>query len=81
MFGFGLVKLLLTVIAVAAVWYGFKVVARRVSGGGKLDEREPPQSAERRIEAEEMTACPTCGVYVPRDGARACDRDDCPYPA
>ncbi len=86
MFGFSLTKLLFTIAIVLIVWYGFKMVGRldaerkqRV----KAAARKTPKS--RRSEAasndtEDMVACPSCGTYVSVGGARACGRDDCPYP-
>jgi uncharacterized protein len=77
MFGFGLTKLLFTVLVVAAVWYGFKAFTGRGSrsGGGAVDDEQNP-----RIDAEDMTACPVCGHYVAGDKATSCGRGDCPYP-
>ena len=76
MFGFGLGKLLILVIVVAAVWYGFKFV-------GRLDRKR-----KREIEGEkskpsdsigEMEKCRICGTYVVAGRAENCGRKGCPY--
>ncbi len=81
MFGFGFSKLLVLVIIVLAVWYGFKYVGqldrarkekqagnpRRQAGGGKTPE------------IEDTEQCPVCGAYVVARSASPCERPDCPY--
>ena len=62
-------KLLLLAIAVAAVWYGFKVFSRP-----SRRNAAPSPTVERTIK------CPQCGVYVPMINAPSCGRDGCPYP-
>ncbi len=85
MFGFSLQKLLFTILIIAIVWYGFKMLAR-------LQERRDSEKTLRRApsnrgrdkdkpaDAEDMVACATCGAFVPARRARSCGRDDCPYP-
>jgi hypothetical protein len=85
MFGFSLPKLLFTILIVVVVIYGFKAIGRLQ----EHREREVAESKRRRpragsgaraADAEDMVACPVCGTYVSAAGARACGRDDCPYP-
>ncbi len=85
MFGFGVGKLLFTVLVVAAVWYGFRyftgknsILARKgdkdggnVGGGG---------AGKPQVDAEDLSACPVCGTYVRTGDASSCGRGDCPYP-
>ena len=84
MFGFSLQKLLFTILVIAIVWYGFKMIARiqeRRSESDAASRRAP--SRRRRggaAEAEEMVACGLCGTFVPARNARSCGRDDCPWP-
>lgn len=91
MFGFSLPKLLLLALVVAVVWYGFRMFERR---GARARRNEVERAAEaavratverRRAEKREdsvaTAACGTCGNYVPVEGARACGREGCPYPA
>jgi len=91
MFGFSISKVLLTAIAIAIVWYGWKwmnrVQARR---RGELDEfGRPPISRgrwsrsrrrerDRRPATEDLVQCTVCGAYVPAGGGGACERSDCP---
>ncbi|MCP5372523.1 MAG: hypothetical protein H6907_12405 [Hyphomicrobiales bacterium] len=94
MFGLSLTKILFTIIAVAAIWYGFKWLNRvqdnrdarprgRVNGGGRPKARGGPSRAAPEAadpDVEDMVACPTCGDFVTARGARSCGRDNCPYP-
>ena len=86
MFGFSLQKLLFTILVIAVVWYGFKMIARlqeKRSGGDERSRRAPSRRRRRRgapVEAEEMVACALCGTFVATRNARSCGRDDCPYP-
>ena len=88
MFGFSLPKLLFTILVIAAVWYGFKMLARWQERRENADgaERAPARRRRRRREtaaapeAEDMVACALCGTYVAAQGARSCGRADCPYP-
>lgn len=86
MFGFSLQKLLFTILVIAIVWYGFKMIARiqeRRSEGDAASRRAPSRRRRRSgaaAEAEEMVACALCGTFVPARNARSCGRDDCPWP-
>jgi uncharacterized protein len=87
MLGFSLQKLLVLLLIVGAVWYGFKFVTRLQQArdsegkprsrvrGGKPPASEPSASAE----VEDMVRCPTCGAFVAARSASPCKRDDCPY--
>jgi uncharacterized protein len=76
MFGFGLGKLVVLALIVAAVWYGFKFV-------GRLDRQRKRKLKEDRKEAadsiDEMEKCPVCGTYVVAGSAADCGRPGCPY--
>jgi uncharacterized protein len=76
MFGIGFGKLLLLVLIVVAVWYGFKFV-------GRLDRKRKRDLAEKKNKdidsIGKMDKCPTCGTYVVADRARNCGRQGCPY--
>ena len=88
MLGFSIQKLLFTVAAIFAVWYGFKWVGRMK----KVREREARERLRRQAgngggagtsesgAAEEMVECPTCGAFVAITGAKSCGKADCPYP-
>jgi ribosomal protein L32 len=76
MFGFGFSKLLLLVIIVAVIWYGFKTI-------GRQDERRPGKAGGKRKHTadsiDKMDKCPVCGTYVVSDRAANCGRQGCPY--
>lgn len=78
--GFGLTKLLFTVLVVAAVWYGFRYFSGRNSnadgGGGSVGGGG---SGKPKVDAEDLTACPVCGTFVRASTATSCGRGDCPY--
>ena len=76
MLGFGLGKLLILVLVVLGVWYGFKFV-------GRLDEKR-----KKRLEQEsekdsqifgEMIECSVCKTFVVAKSAKDCGRKGCPY--
>ena len=76
MFGFGFGKLLVLVIIVAAVWYGFKLV-------GRLDRQRREKIAQKKKKGTDsvgkMEQCKICGTYVLASGTRNCGRPGCPY--
>ncbi len=65
-------KWLVLIGIVAAVWFGFRAITRR-NEKPKVDGRK-----REHLEVEEMTACPVCGTYVTADQGN-CGRDRCPY--
>ena len=90
MFGFSLQKLLVLILVIAAVWYGFKYLSRldakrktesklRERGGGTAARGGSATPAATETDAEDMVQCPTCRAYVAARGAANCGRADCPY--
>lgn len=86
MFGLpSLTKLLVLVVVVLVVWYGFKLVnrldaARKSEAKLRAYEREKEEEMRKaRGEVEEMKACGQCGAYVPASHPMNCGRADCPY--
>jgi hypothetical protein len=77
--GFG--KLIVLILVILAVWYGYKYVNRvneiREALRRKAAPR-PERGGARRIKAEDMTKCRACGAYV-AEGAASCGRPDCPF--
>ena len=67
-----LLKWLVLIAIVAAVWFGFKAISRR-NEAAKVDDRK-----KSTPEVEDMTACPVCGTYV-TEGQGNCGRQGCPY--
>ncbi len=88
MFGFSFAKVLLLVAVVAIVWFGFRWFQRWEKERREATEREgrrvgrdaaPGPERGPVAEAEVMTACRVCGVYV-ASGTRSCGRANCPFP-
>ena len=84
MFGFSLSKLLFTILVVVVVIYGFKAIGRlqeRREGAveNARTRRRGAAPKRERLDAEDMVACPVCGVFVIASGARSCGRNDCRY--
>lgn len=86
MFGLSVSKILLTLFVIAAVWYGWRAYNRyqalREDARRRMAEetRRTPAGAAGRVEAEDMTECPTCGAFIAAGRQTACGRKDCPYP-
>ena len=90
MFGFSVSKILFTIVAVAAIWYGFKFIQRvQDSNKDSVSGRRRPgvDGGANRAPAgrddddvETMIECRVCGSFVAASGARSCGREDCPYP-
>ncbi len=76
MFGFGLGKLLVLVVVVVGVWYGFKLVSRLERERKRRVREDRKQQTDS---VDEMKKCPVCDTYVVSSGARNCGRADCPY--
>ena len=90
MFGLSLTKILFTVVAVLAVWYGYRWMARvQARRRAELDEhmrremrqaKQGPGRSGGTTKAEDLVFCEPCESYVRARGARSCGRPDCPYP-
>lgn len=80
-------KLFFTLLAIVAVWLGFKYYARFIAGPARRRAMERPREAvsERRERretgggVEDMMPCAVCGAYVPARGTPRCGRPDCPF--
>lgn len=76
MLGFGLGKIILLVLIVLGVWYGFKLFTR-------LEQNRKRQLSESRAKQPEnsgqMEKCKVCGTYVIASGAANCGKEGCPY--
>lgn len=76
-FGLSFGKVLLLVAVVVVVWIAVRVLRgpnRAVGGGADRGKR-----GARRIAAEDMVACPRCGVFVLAHRTEPCTRPECPY--
>ena len=81
-----LAKLFFTIVAIVAVWLGFRYYSRFVAGPARRRavQRTRDAVSERRAEpqaavVEDMAPCAVCGAYVPAHGTRRCGRPDCPF--
>jgi hypothetical protein len=73
-------KILLTIIVVALIFFGFKYLGRMA----ELRDRPRPPSRpgakpEAEPEAETMVECRVCRTWQPQRGAKSCGRSDCPF--
>ena len=84
MLGFSLSKLLVLLLIIAVVWYGFKIVTRRnrpVERDREKGRIGAKAAGEDKATVHDMETCSVCGTFVPTAAARDCGRDGCPYPA
>ena len=76
-------KLLVLIAIIAAVWYGFKFVARRNLNRSSREPRGHIGSGKQKTSekvTQDMESCTVCGTFVPNTSAKACGREACPYP-
>ena len=78
MFGLSVGKLIVLIVVVLGVWYGYKWLGR-VQKLNRERERERARLAASKG-AEDMVRCAFCESYVTAEGARHCGRANCPYP-
>ncbi|MGO8917739.1 MAG: hypothetical protein ACLQJR_17690 [Stellaceae bacterium] len=75
-------KLLLLVLMIAVVWFGFRYVSRvdaiRRHVREEMKRRQRPRGPVS-IEAEDLVKCTQCGAYVAARSASSCGRKDCPW--
>lgn len=76
---FGVLKVVLLIAAVLAVWGTFGAIRRRQALArreGRPPERvRPPDPGP----VEDMARCPVCTAFVPKRAATRCGRAGCPY--
>ncbi len=77
MFGFSLPKLLVLVLIVGAIWYGYKWMSR--IGEREDDPAKLKDGATGGDGSRDLVECPACGAYAPA-GIEKCPegRADCP---
>ncbi len=91
---FSLSKLVVLLLIIGGVWYGFKYAGRlqdrraaRAAVRADLDRRKRASRRAAPADADDdtadpaadMTLCPACKAYVPARGATNCGRPDCPF--
>jgi uncharacterized protein len=74
---FSIPKLIILVLIVGAVWYGYKMFTRGRAVGAP---KKPGNVAGDRTGAVDMAKCAVCGDFVPGATASDCGRTGCPYP-
>ncbi|MDX1485422.1 MAG: hypothetical protein R3229_13185 [Alphaproteobacteria bacterium] len=75
MFGLSLPKILVLVLIVGAVWYGYKWLART----GEDDPEKLREDNSRSGAGEDLVQCALCGTYAPARVDRCPEgRADCP---
>jgi hypothetical protein len=77
-FGGGFGKLIVLILVILAVWYGYKYVNRVNEVREAMRRKAPRPGPTRSLKAEDMTKCRSCGAYV-AEGAASCGRPDCPF--
>ena len=84
MFGFSLAKFLLTILVIAAVWFGWRAYVRyqalKNARAGEMPKPSGRAAREARVEAEDMVECRSCGAFIALTRRVACGRKDCPFP-
>ena len=75
MFGLGIREIILTVIVVAVVWYGFQIVTRDKTS--KQPRGRETLARDANPGAVELKVCRVCGVYV-AIGSSNCGTVNCP---
>ena len=75
---FSLPKLLVLLLIIVAVLYGFKLFSG-TKRRNVANERDDPPAAKRQeresLEAEDLVQCPDCGAYIAPGGAHDCRRE------
>lgn len=79
-----MLKLLLLILLIAAVWYGWRYINRKPQAKPPAAAGPKASPAQKTI-AEDLKPCPICGTYMVVDpgltpeqaAARTCGRPDC----
>ncbi len=71
--GFSIGKILILVVIIAVVWYGFKAFGRiKQKRDDDADEAVDARTSVRS-DAEDMAPCPKCGAYIKAGEPHSCD--------
>jgi uncharacterized protein len=79
MFALSFGKILLLAVVIAGAWFGWRWW-RRVQKVSRDEAAELARARARQMRGEDMVRCPVCEVYLSPSTARACGRENCPYP-
>ena len=79
----GIGKILVLILIIGAVWYGFKFLSRRGLGAADQNSQRnigTKQNKDTNDATQDMESCAVCGTFVPNAVAKNCGRASCPYP-
>jgi uncharacterized protein len=83
MLGLSLGKLLVLVVLINVVWYGFKYAARieaiRRDVRSEVARRQAARRGGSARPVEDLVKCPQCGAFVAAEGAKNCGKPNCPW--
>ena len=83
MLGLSLGKLLVLVMLIGAVWYGFKYAARieaiRRDVRADVARRQAARRGGSARPVEDLVKCAQCGAFVAAEGAKKCGKPNCPW--
>jgi uncharacterized protein len=79
-----MLKFLLLILLVAAVWYGWRYVNRKPANNPPpAPSGRPPEApaASAKTDAEDLRPCPVCGTYMVtgpgQPAGQTCGRPEC----
>jgi uncharacterized protein len=77
-----MLKFLLLILLVAAVWYGWRYVNRKPTSKPPAAPRAEQAPEPAKNLAEDLKPCPVCGTYMAvspgQPAGQTCGRPDCP---
>lgn len=76
-----MLKYLLLILIVAAVWYGWRYVNRKPKSAAPPPAPNPAPQERPRAAVEDLKPCPVCGTYMPvtadQPPGQTCGRPEC----
>lgn len=78
-----MLKYLLLILIVAAVWYGWRYINRKPAQKQPAPSSQPNPGAQPapKAVAEDLKPCPVCGTYMPvtagQPPGQTCGRPEC----
>ena len=83
MLGLSIGKLLVLVVLIGVVWYGFKYAARieaiRRDVRADVARRQAARRGGSARPVEDLVKCAQCGAFVAAEGAKKCGKPNCPW--
>jgi hypothetical protein len=75
-----MMKALLLVIVLGAVWYLWKTISEQKAGFESKEAAEADPTTPKPEEVAETAECPVCRAYVSMNAEGGCGREECPIP-